>query len=194
MKEIVFKWIDYLEYEMEILNLREEIYVQEQGFSREVIFRHSTDPQGLHLAAFCSKELIGMVSAYVLPFNHSSLISLALPKEDKIFVQPTSYMLRKEFRKGCVGYLIGAILITNTYENIEFDRFVVFVIGPHAKLLNFYQQDFHFFSHGTYYTKFGEGSVLLTKRKKDYYDTYEKLKLNVNKLFNMDNVAFYFDL
>ncbi|HAA12321.1 MAG TPA: hypothetical protein DCE41_11715 [Cytophagales bacterium] len=73
-----FAWLSFPEFSTEIIALREQVYVQEQGMTN-LPLTTPKDEGGLHLGAFIEEELVSVISAYSYRAQAPYLQQIGLP-------------------------------------------------------------------------------------------------------------------
>lgn len=151
------RWLRWADDREAILALRHAVFVEEQGFSPDIIV-HPRDETGIHLGAFLGGRLVAGVTAYVFEAGAPELAAHGLPPVDGVTVQYTKRLELAPYRGHGVTEALGANIVRYVFECLRPARSFLILAGVHRKLQDHYRKLFDFRHHGDV----GEGDDVRT--------------------------------
>ncbi len=170
--ELEIKWMYFSDYKEEIIDLRRNVFVENQGI--EVELQTKYDDMALHLGAFRKGKLISSISAYILDKEDINLAKYSLPVPQRMVVQLTRRVELPEYRGTRIAELLATSIWRAVYENINPDYFLIGLLGIHKKLILYYT-GFGFEFYNETPTPAGLLASLVHKKEK-HAESYVKIR------------------
>ena len=193
-KELEVSFMDFKDYQDQIIALRRKVYVEEQGFG-EFVLTSAKDSTGIHLGAFHQGELISCLAGYIYEPSEKAFKEWELPHCKRCIVQYTRRVENKMYRGIRLNQYMSGFCSKVVYETIRPDYTVIMVMGIHRALQVYYKRTFGFEPYKSFNTPNGEATIMYTPKENQFLH-YAKTKKLVSTLsqryiFTLPSLAFF---
>lgn len=169
-RNLEVKWLDFNQWQNEILTIRNKVFVEEQGFG-EFVTASPFDAGGLHLGIVSGAEVVSIVSAYLLERGNEQLKTWGLPDPASHACQITKAMDLPAYRGHRINELIKMSIYRAIHEVVNPSYHIVMIIGVHRKLSMYYARlGFHIAN--TLETEHGEMKMMILNAPEKIRSSY----------------------
>ena len=133
---VSFKWLDFNQWENEIIKLRREVFQSSQGI--DVLNTAPKDKEGLHLGAFYNQRLVSVISAFIYKPEENITSTLSLPQFSNYIFQLSRRAELEEVRGSRLAELMATSLWKSVYETLEPDYSFITLLESHKMLEKYY--------------------------------------------------------
>ena len=135
------RWLRWEDASEAILELRQRVYVEEQGFGMDVV-ASPRDPGALHLGALVDGTLVAAITAYLYEGGAPDLAQFELPAIDGLTIQVGKRMELVAHRGNGITEVLLAGLLRYTYESLRPARMFLVLRHVHRGLKKQYARMF----------------------------------------------------
>ena len=133
---VSFRWLDFNQWENEIIKLRREVFQSSQGI--DVLNTAPKDKEGLHLGAFYNQRLVSVISAFIYKPEENITSTLSLPQFSNYIFQLSRRAELEEVRGSRLAELMATSLWKSVYETLEPDYSFITLLESHKVLEKYY--------------------------------------------------------
>lgn len=154
-------WLDYETHRKEIIDLRQNVFVKEQGLG-EFVLDSPIDKKAIHLGLLDGEKLVSCIT--IFPFKKEGDYvkdTLKITSERPYIVQFSRRVELREYRSKGISTLILAHAIRSIYEFFTPDCFFAILLGPHKKIKDRYISAYNFNRWEDIETEHGDGFLLI---------------------------------
>src|SRR5699024_2292591 len=143
ISNFTLKWLAFDIHRDEIRNLRQTVFVEEQGIG-DFMLDSPGDQDGLHLGLFDGDLLVSCVS--ILPYerDHEYISTLRLDFNQPYGLQFSRRVELSGYRSRGLTTLMIAHAMRSTYEYFQPDCIFVILVDRHTILKNYYISTYQF--------------------------------------------------
>lgn len=134
--KISFRWLDFNQWEKEIIDLRKEVFQSCQGI--DVLNTAPKDKEGFHLGAFYNQKLISVISAFIYKPEENITSTYSLPPFSNYIFQLSRRAELEEVRGSRLAELMATSLWKSIYETLEPDYSFITLLESHKVLEKYY--------------------------------------------------------
>jgi hypothetical protein len=180
--EITVRWLSFQDHRDEILQLRRQVYVEEQKL-HESLIASPQDESGLHIGAFQEERLVSSIAAYVYESAAPPLAEYRLPPIVTRAVQFTKRVSRRGFRGAYLNEAVTAMLVRAAHEALRPQLMFLTLKGPHRAMQSYYGSTYGFELHAEIEASDGAETVMTIPDE-------ERLRASYLKVHRITEAAF----
>jgi SAM-dependent methyltransferase len=135
------RWLRFADARDAILELRRQVFIEEQGFPPEFIV-NPRDEQGIHLGAYHKGQLVAAIAAHLYEGGAPELAGLGLSPIDGLTIQFTKRLELAAHRGHGVTEVLAANVIRYVFETMRPERIFLVLDGVHRGLVDQYRKVF----------------------------------------------------
>ncbi len=156
---IKVQWLPWAESAAAILELRRQVFVEEQGIAGDIV-SSPHDAAAIHLGALVDGVLVACISAYLFAGDdhNADLAAYQLPPQPGLTVQFTRRLELASHRGHGITEVLSAGLFRHVYESLRPTRIFLILRDRHRSLRSHYHRLFDFQHHADV----GEGAATMT--------------------------------
>lgn len=189
ISNLTLNWLVFDKHRDEIRNLRQAVFVEEQGLG-EFVLDSPGDQTGLHLGVYDGDLLVSCVSLYPYERDHEFIQStVGLDFNQPYGVQFSRRVELPGYRSRGLSALMIAHAMRSTYEYFHPDCMFAILLDRHKTLRNYYVSSYGFNRCLDYSSEDGEGFLLVMDSQNLIDETASKLKKNSAILSKRMNIA-----